>query len=133
MFARTLCRYTILKNANFSDRIGARLNRSVNTSSQSQVLPLIQKARTLVEARKVGVLTSGIYCVNHELRINNLITVSIEREKAGNEAPLWGSVMPYVIGSKGKPLIALRPTEEHSQFIKESSKVSLVVSSEIAF
>lgn len=85
------------------------LSRCFSTS-RHLTLSVGERVRSLVEMRKSGTLTS----------------VSMYATKEA-DAPLFGSIMPYVTLDDGCPVFGLYKNERHQANLKEFNKASLVV------
>eukprot|EP01100_Stratorugosa_tubuloviscum_P002424 TRINITY_DN1561_c3_g1_i1.p1 TRINITY_DN1561_c3_g1~~TRINITY_DN1561_c3_g1_i1.p1 ORF type:complete len:305 (-),score=99.56 TRINITY_DN1561_c3_g1_i1:47-961(-) len=99
-----------LKNSNYSTN-----NQPQSQSSQfqpSNLLKPAEYARSLVKLRKSGTLTTA--------------SLQVSQDQV-HQTPLFGSLMPYIVDSFGKPFFGLRSTEQHTQNLQMCEAASLQV------
>jgi len=78
------------------------------------VLPSSTRSRSLVESRISGTLST--------------LSV-IRKQKLGEDehSPLFGSIMPYILDEKGRPIFGLHATEQHTLNLNDFPMASLLV------
>ncbi len=90
-------------------------NRPQSGQDDHQRLTVAELARSLVESRKSGTLTTV------------QLYMAAEQPPLGGTLPLFGSLMPYILADDAVPIVGLRPDEKHVRNIENLDMASLVV------